>query len=131
MLLNKVRQVQNQNEVLRNEITELKAAMNEQFLTPSPHSTDTYAQRASANLATKSVDVQPSIQPITETPYFTIDISAVEKENSSKVTPEALRATVKTELDKSPLTQTVSLRAIIRDPQNTKRYRLLFNTKED
>ncbi|MCJ1349883.1 hypothetical protein MMC31_008126, partial [Peltigera leucophlebia] len=45
VLLNEVRQLQNQNEVLRDEITELKAAMNEQFLTPSPHSTDTFAQR--------------------------------------------------------------------------------------
>ena len=130
-LFNEVQQLQNQNEVLRDEITELKAVIHEQFLVPSPQVPVTYAAQASANLVTKSVDMQSSTTPITETPYLTVDISAVEKENIPKVTPEALRTMVKLELAKSPLTQTVNLRAIIRDPQNTKRYRLLFNTEED
>lgn len=130
-LLNEVRQLKNQNEVLRDEITELKAVINEQFLVPAPRTALTYAQQASANLVTKNIDTHLSTTPITETPYLTVDTSAVEKENSIKVTPEALRTRVRSEMTKSLSTQTVSLRAIIRDPQNTKRYRLLFNTEED
>ena len=137
-LLNEVRQLRNQNEALKDEIIELKTAIDEQFLTPPHCSNDTYAQRASANRTTglvnsvaKCFDMRPRAHHISETPYLTIDISAVDKESGSKVTPEALRNTVKTELDKSPSTQTVNLRAIIRDLQNIKRYRLLFDTEED
>ena len=77
------------------------------------------------------VYLPPTSQPITETSYFTIDISAVVQEEASKITPGAIRSTVKTELDKSPSTQIAYLRAITRGPQNIKRYRLLFNTEED
>lgn len=38
---------------------------------------------------------------------------------------------VKSEITKLPSIQTTSFRAIIRDSQNTKRYRLLFSTEDD
>lgn len=133
-----MRQLQSQNDLLKDEIIELKTAFDEQFLTPPPQSSNTYTQRASTmrvivpqNSASEAAHSSPTSQLISETPYFTIDTSAVVEEDASKITPAAIRATVKTELDKSLSTEKVDLRAIIRDPQNIKRYRLLFRTEED
>lgn len=66
-----------------------------------------------------------------ETPYFTIDISGVEPQESDKVIPGGIRTIVRVELEKSAVTRDIRLRAIIRDPQNLHRYRLLFNTDEE
>lgn len=88
--------------MLKDEISELKTALNEQFLKPVLQLRNSYASRASANARPDNVQkislrsTSPCIpKPITEIPYFTIDISGVEPEESDKVTPGGIRTIVR------------------------------------
>ncbi len=76
-LFNEVQQLQNQNQVLRDEITDLKAVIHEQSLVPLPQVPVTYTTQASVNSVLKSVDMQSSITPATKIQYFTVNISTV------------------------------------------------------
>lgn len=115
--------------MLKGEISELKKAFNEQFLKPVLQPRNSYASRASTNARPDYVQqislrsTPPCIpKPITETPYFTIDISGVEPQESDKVTPGGIRTIDRAELEKSAVTKDIRLRAIIRDPQSLHRY---------
>ncbi len=88
--------------MLKGEISELKKAFNEQFLKRVLQPRNSYTSRASTNARPDNIQqislrsTPPCIpKPFTEIPYFTIDISGVEPEESDKVTPGGIRTIVR------------------------------------